>query len=276
MALTTVLSLYTLLYSLLAICHAQQTCLVWTQWIDDENGGPLNASSIGEFELINDLRGPYGFCDEPTDIECALADDTNTPYNETGQDHLTCNLQQGFLCFHSQQSGDCFNYAIRLLCAEPLKEDSKNLCVENDGISFEFSCTFLDGWTDDLDDKSSCQYNNAIVDVSDAIYGILDDSSVADELDCVERPLLSKADDSDMVVEITVRFSKGTELTKDEMVDAFKDAASKRNLDASFKYRVDINGTITAERIQSGSERQRGSLHGILATLITVMALFYM
>ncbi|XP_070537612.1 mucin-2-like [Ptychodera flava] len=93
-----------------------EVCSEWTEWMDDENGGTLDPYSIGEFELINDLRGPYGFCDEPTDIECALADDTNTPYNESGQVSLTCNLQQGFMCFHSQQSGDCFNYAIRVLC----------------------------------------------------------------------------------------------------------------------------------------------------------------
>ncbi|XP_070561348.1 mucin-5AC-like isoform X2 [Ptychodera flava] len=96
-----------------------KTCTEWTEWMDDENGGTLDPSSIGEFELIHKLRGPYGFCDEPTDIECALADDTNTPYNETGQVSLTCDLQQGFMCFHSQQSGDCFNYAIRVLCPAP-------------------------------------------------------------------------------------------------------------------------------------------------------------
>ncbi|XP_070560268.1 mucin-5AC-like [Ptychodera flava] len=87
--------------------------------MDDENGGPLDPSSIGEFELIKQLRGPYGFCDEPTDIECALNDDAHTPHTQTGQVSLTCNLDKGFLCFHSQQSGDCFNYAIRVLCNAP-------------------------------------------------------------------------------------------------------------------------------------------------------------
>ncbi|XP_070560270.1 mucin-5AC-like [Ptychodera flava] len=91
-------------------------CFEWTEWLDDENGGTLDPSSIGEFELLAQLRGPYGFCDQPTDIECRLSDLPHTPYNQTGQVALTCDLQQGFLCFHSQQSGLCFNYAIRLLC----------------------------------------------------------------------------------------------------------------------------------------------------------------
>ncbi|XP_070561360.1 cartilage intermediate layer protein 1-like [Ptychodera flava] len=101
-----------------ALCQ-NDTCNEWTEWMDGESGGTLDPGSIGEFELIDQLRGPYGFCDEPTDIECALADDTNTPYNETGQVDLTCKLEQGFMCFHSQQSGDCFNYAIRLSCPQP-------------------------------------------------------------------------------------------------------------------------------------------------------------
>ncbi|XP_070561358.1 mucin-5AC-like [Ptychodera flava] len=101
-----------------ALCQ-NETCQEWTEWMDDENGGTLDQRSIGEFELINQLRGPYGFCDEPSDIECALDDDAHTPYNETGQVSLACNLERGFLCFHSQQSGDCFNYAIRLSCPQP-------------------------------------------------------------------------------------------------------------------------------------------------------------
>ncbi|XP_070561351.1 mucin-2-like [Ptychodera flava] len=105
--------------------HVEE-CSEWTEWMDDENGATLDPASIGEFELINQLRGPYGFCDEPTDIECALADDTNTPYNETGQVSLTCNLEQGFLCFHSQQSGDCLNYAIRVLCPAPCPSTQGN------------------------------------------------------------------------------------------------------------------------------------------------------
>ncbi|XP_070561341.1 mucin-2-like isoform X2 [Ptychodera flava] len=94
-------------------------CFEWTEWMDGENGTTLDPSSIGEFERINDLRGPYGFCNETIGIECALADNTSIPYNETGQVGLTCDLEQGFLCFHSEQSGDCFNYAIRVLCPVP-------------------------------------------------------------------------------------------------------------------------------------------------------------
>ncbi|XP_070561350.1 mucin-3B-like isoform X2 [Ptychodera flava] len=117
-------SSFSTIFGTTAVTHLVLTknveeCSEWTEWMDDENGTTLEPSSIGEFELIDQLRGPYGFCDQPTDIECALANDTNTPYNETGQVSLTCNLQQGFLCFHSQQSGDCFNYAIRVLCPTP-------------------------------------------------------------------------------------------------------------------------------------------------------------
>ncbi|XP_070561362.1 uncharacterized protein [Ptychodera flava] len=279
MALTTVLSVFTLLYYILAICHAQQTCPEWTQWMDDENGGTLEPSSIGEFEQVDQLRGAYGFCDEPTDIECALADDTNTPYDGTGQDSLTCNLQQGFRCFHSNQNGDCFSYAIRLLCAEPLKEDSKHVCVDNDGQSFEFSCTFLDSWTVDFDDKSSCQHSNAIVDISDVIYGIFNASTIADVIECIERPQVSKVNDSAMAAKISVAFSKDAKLTEDEVITAFTEAATRRNQDASLKFKVDTTSAITVtinKSGQSGTERQRGSLYGLLAALITVVALVYM
>ncbi|XP_070561367.1 mucin-5AC-like [Ptychodera flava] len=98
------------------ICNAS---LEWTEWMDDENGGTVDPASLGEFELIDELRGPYGFCDEPTDIECALADDVNISFAATGQRFLECSLEKGFLCYDSQQSRACFNYAIRVLCAKP-------------------------------------------------------------------------------------------------------------------------------------------------------------
>ncbi|XP_070581115.1 mucin-2-like [Ptychodera flava] len=88
----------------------------WTEWMDDENGGPIDPSSIGEFEILSALEQQYDFCDDFVDIECRLISPLHTPFDETGQVSLTCNIQTGFLCFHSQQSGDCFNYEIRVLC----------------------------------------------------------------------------------------------------------------------------------------------------------------
>ncbi|XP_070561353.1 uncharacterized protein [Ptychodera flava] len=82
------------------LTHVEE-CSEWTEWMDDEDGGTLDPSSIGEFEIIDILRNTYVFCNETIDIECALADDTDTPYNETGQVSVTCDLQQGFMCFHS-------------------------------------------------------------------------------------------------------------------------------------------------------------------------------
>ncbi|XP_070569071.1 uncharacterized protein [Ptychodera flava] len=91
-------------------------CSEWTSWMSDENGGTLDPSSIGEFEIINQLRGTHGFCDDPIAIECRLAVDPHSPHDQTNQVSLTCDLNTGFLCFHSQQTGDCFDYEIRLLC----------------------------------------------------------------------------------------------------------------------------------------------------------------
>ncbi|XP_070581622.1 mucin-5B-like [Ptychodera flava] len=88
----------------------------WTDWMDDEDGGPIDPSSIGEFEILSALRQQYNFCDDVVDIECRLASPPHTLYDETGQVSLTCSPSSGFMCFHSQQSGDCFNYKIRVLC----------------------------------------------------------------------------------------------------------------------------------------------------------------
>ncbi|XP_070581139.1 mucin-2-like [Ptychodera flava] len=90
----------------------------WTDWMDDEEGGPIDPTSLGDFEMLSQLRQMYGFCDNVVDIECRLASSPHTAYDETGQISLTCSTSRGFMCFHSQQSDDCFNYEIRVLCAK--------------------------------------------------------------------------------------------------------------------------------------------------------------
>ncbi|XP_070547867.1 uncharacterized protein [Ptychodera flava] len=65
-----------------------------------------------------------------------------------------------------------------------------------------------------------------------------------------------------MVVKITVAFSKDTELTEDEVITAFTEAATRRNQDASMKFRVytDSVRAIMVNRNQSENNSTIGQI----------------
>ncbi|XP_077869489.1 mucin-5B-like, partial [Saccoglossus kowalevskii] len=78
-------------------CHT--ACDVWTEWMDDENGGLVDFEAVGEFELIEDLRLNYQICDSPSEMECRAAVEPYTPWDQTLQT-LQCHLSFGLICFH--------------------------------------------------------------------------------------------------------------------------------------------------------------------------------
>ncbi|XP_070547850.1 uncharacterized protein [Ptychodera flava] len=72
----------------------------------------------------------------------------------------------------------------------------------------------------------------------------------------------NKVDGSEgaLVVKITVFFSKDAELTEDKVITAFTEAATRRNQDASMKFRVDTDSVrvIMVNRNQSEYDRKIG------------------
>ncbi|XP_070533581.1 mucin-2-like isoform X1 [Ptychodera flava] len=99
----------------------------WSEWMDDEFGGKVDHLADGEFELYDDLREHFEFCENPIDIECRLAKSPYPPYDQTGQRELSCDVEEGFRCYHSDQMPPlCYNYEIRVLCEVPCDDEQTN------------------------------------------------------------------------------------------------------------------------------------------------------
>nr|XP_002738657.2 PREDICTED: uncharacterized protein LOC100368198 [Saccoglossus kowalevskii] len=116
---------------------ADEACDVWTDWMDDENGGLVDFEAVGEFELIEDLRLNYQICDSPSEIECRTAVEPYTPWDQTSQT-LQCHLSFGLICFHDDNYNLCQNYEVRVFCPCDIQKGGYNdsaadeFCVEDD------------------------------------------------------------------------------------------------------------------------------------------------
>ncbi|XP_033120973.1 mucin-5AC-like [Anneissia japonica] len=88
----------------------------WTQWFDDENGGDISASVVYENESIEEIfaRYPTISCQKPTGIQCQTID--GIAYDKTSQ-VVQCDTSFGLRCSNNEGQ-TCFNYKIRLICAE--------------------------------------------------------------------------------------------------------------------------------------------------------------
>ncbi|XP_033120968.1 mucin-2-like [Anneissia japonica] len=86
----------------------------WSEWMNDENGSKVPDAALGEFELLDELRNDYQFCENPSAIECRVASEPYWPYYLTGQE-VECNLETGLECYHSSD-GFCYDYEIRVRC----------------------------------------------------------------------------------------------------------------------------------------------------------------
>ncbi|XP_070561391.1 uncharacterized protein [Ptychodera flava] len=153
------LSFLTLMLVLSArLFECEDACYEWTEWMHDEAGANVELSEKGEFQQVDQLRGRYDFCEDPIDIECGLAAHPHTPYDQTGQVNLTCNLENGFMCFHSDQPGDsnCLNYAIRVQCPVSCPTDAPATVSQCEEPTWSDS--------DEIADKINSPYSSSVSD----------------------------------------------------------------------------------------------------------------
>ena len=92
----------------------------WTNWLDDDINGQKAIDNSYEYELINDLKLLYDFCERPSDIICALKHNKVLSSSDAGQ-KTSCSKTDGLRCLHVEQEGEnpkCYDYVVRLLCCE--------------------------------------------------------------------------------------------------------------------------------------------------------------
>ncbi|XP_040607306.1 mucin-5B [Mesocricetus auratus] len=97
-------------------CKPQCT---WTDWIDQSSPTPGNSG--GEFETYANIGAAgIAICEKPVDLECAIVDQPDVPWQELRQ-VINCSLDFGLVCRNLDQMGPfsiCLNYRIRVLCCD--------------------------------------------------------------------------------------------------------------------------------------------------------------
>lgn len=90
-------------------CDTKEIC-DWTPWCDDEEGGgKVTPIDSGEFELKENCKG---VCENPMDIECEMSAEPYLNSSALGQ-NLTCDVDHGLVCNHSNTQPLCLDYRIR-------------------------------------------------------------------------------------------------------------------------------------------------------------------
>ncbi|XP_071496125.1 uncharacterized protein [Diadema antillarum] len=98
-------------------CHIEEVC-EWTPWCDDEEpDGKVTPYDVGEFEIIDDCRAKIDFCEEPSDIECQMSQFPNLDTSIVPQE-VTCDVDFGLVCLHSESQPSCLDFRIRFLCCQ--------------------------------------------------------------------------------------------------------------------------------------------------------------
>ncbi|XP_070561361.1 uncharacterized protein [Ptychodera flava] len=264
----------------------EETCYEWTEWMDDEASGIVEPSDIGEFELVDQLRGQYDICEDPTDIECGLAAEPHTPYDQTGQANLTCDLENGFMCFNQYQpeGSDCLDYAIRVQCPvpcptevlttdsqcdEPPESDSPYKCDDDESQGIDVKITFgvSTSWRDEIEDKTSCHYRSIVGDIVKAVVAIFSSPEADGAFQCYTDNTLSMSNTSDDVVinEMELTLDIRDLLNPAETIKGiFEEVAGRINQNETFPLKIDQDqevGVQLLEEIFSGiSTRQAGSI----------------
>ena len=93
-------------------CDEKEIC-EWTPWCDDEaGGGKVTPDDVGEFENIEDCRELFDICENPREIECEMAAQPHFSSEVLSQD-VTCDIDIGLVCLHSDTQPMCPDYRIR-------------------------------------------------------------------------------------------------------------------------------------------------------------------
>eukprot|EP00057_Strongylocentrotus_purpuratus_P005734 XP_003731652.2 PREDICTED: mucin-5B [Strongylocentrotus purpuratus] len=96
-------------------CHIEEIC-EWTEWCDDEEGGgKVTPFDVGEFEIKEDCKENFEICEAPKDIECEMTANPHLSAAILSQD-VTCDVDYGLVCLHSDTQPICLDYRIRFLC----------------------------------------------------------------------------------------------------------------------------------------------------------------
>ncbi|XP_043826510.1 mucin-5AC [Dromiciops gliroides] len=97
----------------------------WTKWFDVDF--PSSGPNGGDVETYNNIRARgQKICHKPeyiTELECRSETHPEVSISEIGQ-VVECNPDYGLICRNQDQKGQfkmCFNYEIRVLCCEPMK-----------------------------------------------------------------------------------------------------------------------------------------------------------
>ncbi|KAG8238941.1 hypothetical protein J437_LFUL000780, partial [Ladona fulva] len=86
-------------------------CDMWTHWQNENN--PKDGD--GDFESVENLKGSYGNCTNPSNIECVTVTG-NIPSSET-ENEVMCSLKRGLQCYNrNNMPGGCEDYKIRIFC----------------------------------------------------------------------------------------------------------------------------------------------------------------